>query len=175
MLPQSAPPNEVPVDVAHPFPSCLPSPSWERPRRKRLRTSAQPMRTRKENSVSGGPGDHGGGPNAGVACTREWGSETNFATNKVCDCEQVNGPPRAHPVSLFLALRLSSPTLGRVFQPHEAKQMPLPPDYTAPGSPLIKHLNMGQSHCRVLANRVLAKFNNWLSLGGQGGVCRYIK
>ena len=40
------------MDFAYPFPSFLPSPSWERPAKK-LRTSSQPMGTRKESRGSG--------------------------------------------------------------------------------------------------------------------------
>lgn len=47
--------SEAHGDFAHPFLSFLPSPSLERPLKK-LRTSAQPMRTRKESKVAQGPG-----------------------------------------------------------------------------------------------------------------------
>ena len=39
----------------------------------------------------------------------------------------------------------------RVFQPHRTKQTSLPLDFTAPDSPLTKHLNKEQSRYGVLA------------------------
>lgn len=120
--------SEAHADFAGPFPSALPSPSWERLSKKR-RTSAQLMRTGKGSRVSRGPGAHEGGQRASVTCTKAWGSRLYFATSKVCGCEHVCGPPSAHPLRSFLGRRLSLPTLGRVYRSHRTKQTSLPLDH----------------------------------------------
>lgn len=100
-----------------PPPSSLPL--LEKAWREKLRTSAKPMRTRKKNRVPQGPGDYEEGQCVSVTCAGKWSSKTYFATGKVCDCEQVH--IHACPLSLFLVLRLSSPTL-RVFWPHRGQE-----------------------------------------------------